>query len=78
MYEILYDAAIATGIEVRFAAEVTEISRTSPTVTLSTGETLSADVLVGADGEFGLARKVIAGDRAKGTRVGTAVYEYVS
>ncbi len=62
----------------RFAAGVTEISRTSPTVTLSTGETLSADVLVGADGEFGSARQFIAGDRAKGTRVGKAVYECVA
>lgn len=78
MYEVLYDAVIAAGIEVRYAAEVTEISRTSPTVTLSTGETLSADVIVGADGEFGLARKVVAGDRAEGTRVGKAIYEYVS
>ncbi|EIW63927.1 FAD/NAD-P-binding domain-containing protein [Trametes versicolor FP-101664 SS1] len=75
VYEVLYDAAIAAGIEVRFAAEVTEISRTSPAVTLSTGETLSADVIVGADGEFGLARKVVAGDRAKGTRVGKAIYD---
>ncbi|KAI0640003.1 FAD/NAD(P)-binding domain-containing protein [Trametes polyzona] len=75
VYTILYDAAVAAGIEIRYGSEVQEIGPASPTVKLASGEVLSADVLIGADGEFGVSRKLVAGDRAKGTRTGIAVYD---
>ncbi|KAI0828916.1 FAD/NAD-P-binding domain-containing protein [Trametes gibbosa] len=77
LYGILYDAALAAGIEVRLGAEVEEIDPESPTVKLVSGEIITGDVLVGADGEFGLTRKFLAGEDAKGVRIGKALYEYV-
>ncbi|KAH9849277.1 FAD/NAD-P-binding domain-containing protein [Lenzites betulinus] len=75
LYKVLYDAAMAAGIEVRMGAEVEEIDPDSPTVKLVSGEILTADVLVGADGEFGKARQVVAGEKAMGSRTGMALYD---
>lgn len=45
------DHALALGVEIRLAADVTDVSfSNAPAVTLSTGETIAADVIVGADG----------------------------
>ena len=46
-------------------------------VTLSSGTTLSADVLVGADGEYGPCRAVVIGQKDRGTPTGLALYECV-
>ncbi|KAI0673721.1 FAD/NAD-P-binding domain-containing protein, partial [Trametes maxima] len=76
LYQILYDAAVALGIEIRYGAEVQEIDPSSPSVQLASGEVESADVIVGADGEFGISRPFVAGeDRAKGTPAGVALYD---
>jgi glycine/D-amino acid oxidase-like deaminating enzyme len=49
---VLYEGAVEQGVKVRFGCRVAKIddSEKGPSVTLSTGETLSADFIVGADG----------------------------
>ena len=44
-------------------------------VTLENGETLAGDVLVGADGEFGVSRATVVGKSANGYPTGVAMYE---
>lgn len=47
---ILYSEAISKGVEVRFASRVRDVDEATPSVTLTTGETIKADLLIGADG----------------------------
>jgi salicylate hydroxylase len=49
---VLYEGAVEQGVKVRFGCRVEKVddSEKGPIVTLSTGETLSADLIVGADG----------------------------
>ncbi|PMD41246.1 FAD/NAD(P)-binding domain-containing protein [Hyaloscypha variabilis F] len=49
---VLYEAAVKEGVDVRFGAKVEGIqeSERGPSVRLSTGEVLSADLIIGADG----------------------------
>jgi 2-polyprenyl-6-methoxyphenol hydroxylase-like FAD-dependent oxidoreductase len=48
----LYEKAVEQGVKVRFGCRVEKIDdcEAGPSITLSTGETLSADLIVGADG----------------------------
>lgn len=48
--QILYDAAIKQGIEVKFGARVADVDPEAPLVTLEDGTLYSADLVVGADG----------------------------
>jgi len=50
--KLLYEAAVREGVVVRFGAIVESVDQTGPSITLSTGEKISADVIVGADGEL--------------------------
>ncbi len=77
LYDILYDAATRAGAEVEFDSEVVEIDTEEREVTLSSGTTLSADVLVGADGEYGPCRAAVIGQKVRGTPTGLALYECV-
>lgn len=60
--ELLYTAAVAHRAKVRLGAEVTIIDSAKHTVTLSSGEVLSADVIIGADGPSGPCRQVVLDD----------------
>ncbi|KAI0360984.1 FAD/NAD-P-binding domain-containing protein [Trametes cingulata] len=75
LYDLLHDTAVRAGVEVRYGCEVKGMDASSPTVHLASGEAISADVLVGADGEFGVSRAFVAGDRAQGPRIGLALYD---
>lgn len=57
--ELLYNTAVSHGAEVRFGAEVTAVESREHTVSLSSGEVLSADVIIGADGLHGPCRQVV-------------------
>lgn len=59
--QVLYDAAIAAGAEVRAGTSVASVSGDSPHVKLTTGETLLADVIVGADGRSSIVQRAIIG-----------------
>lgn len=59
--QVLYNAAIAAGAEVRTGTTVTSVSGKGPHVTLASGETLLADVIVGADGCSSVVQQAIIG-----------------
>lgn len=75
LYDILYETAIKRGAQVRYNANVVELDAQEATVLLETGEKLSADVLVGADGEHGLCRPAVVGENAPGDLTGLALFE---
>lgn len=58
----MYELAISAGAVVQFSSDVIDIDPSTPTVTLSTGEVLKPDVVIGADGYHSLCQKVIEGD----------------
>lgn len=47
---VLYEGAIREGVEVRFDSRVEVVDEKSPSITLSTGEKIEADLIIGADG----------------------------
>ncbi|OCH89612.1 FAD/NAD-P-binding domain-containing protein [Obba rivulosa] len=75
LHKILTDAALAAGAIIRTNAEVVEIAEDECAVTLATGEVLSADVLIGADGPYGLCRADILGRQDPGQPMGVAMYD---
>ena len=48
----LYEAAIEAGVKVRLSARVETMDVDAPSVTLTGGETLNADMVVMADGKL--------------------------
>ena len=74
---MLYEAAVSSGAEIRYDANVVKIDPEERQVTLESGEKISGDVLVGADGEFGLSRSTVLGENGRGTPTGLAMYECV-
>ncbi|KAI0636308.1 FAD/NAD-P-binding domain-containing protein [Trametes polyzona] len=77
LYDILYDAATRAGARVRFNAEVVAVDPEEHEVELATGETLSGDVLVGADGEYGPSRAAVVGRQVRGVPTGLAMYDTI-
>ena len=72
----MYRAALSIGAKIRFNAKVISIDPRTPTVTLSTGEKLTADVIVGADGVNGVSRPILLQGDTPPPRV--KVYRYPS
>lgn len=58
---LLFDAAKALGVEIRLGCYVESIDVSGPTVKLATGETLTGDVVIGADGIRSRTREAILG-----------------
>ncbi|EJF57123.1 FAD/NAD(P)-binding domain-containing protein [Dichomitus squalens LYAD-421 SS1] len=77
LYDILYDAATGLGAQVRYNANAVELDPAEELVRLDTGEELSADVLIGADGGFGVCRAAILGNGVRGKGTGLAVYDTI-
>lgn len=75
LYDILHDAAVRAGVQVKFKSPVVEVDPANRSVTLANRDTLSADVLVGADGEYGLSRSVVVGEQVRGAPTGLVMYE---
>ncbi|KAJ8588135.1 FAD/NAD(P)-binding domain-containing protein [Rhizopogon salebrosus TDB-379] len=67
--QVLHEAAIAAGAEVRLGVSVVSVDGDgdSPHVKLATGETLMADVIVGADGRSSIVQKAIVGKDVYGS-----------
>ncbi|TFY52967.1 hypothetical protein EVJ58_g9715 [Rhodofomes roseus] len=59
--EILHDAAVSQGAEIRYNAKVVDIEPEDGAVKLASGEILQADIIIGADGERGLCRRLVLG-----------------
>ncbi|KAF5392060.1 hypothetical protein D9757_003294 [Collybiopsis confluens] len=60
---ILYKKALSEGARVHLGTRVVSINASCPSVTLERGEIVRAEVLVGADGANGLARRCVSGGR---------------
>ena len=75
LYDVLYDAAVQRGAKIRYEASVQEIDIEESKIYLATGEEISADVIVGADGEHGVSRTEVIGRQMPGTPTGLALYE---
>lgn len=56
---MLYEVGISKGVEVRFGAEVMHVDPEQAKITLASGDVITGDVIVGADGEFGVSRKTV-------------------
>lgn len=48
---LLFDLAVEMGVEVRLSSRVRSTDEKTPSVTLESGETVSGDVIIGADGK---------------------------
>ncbi|KAH7407955.1 hypothetical protein BKA64DRAFT_436061 [Cadophora sp. MPI-SDFR-AT-0126] len=60
--KLLYDAAIDLGVQIRLSSRITKIDENIPSVTLTTGEVIKGDIIVGADGIKSTVRSLILGD----------------
>lgn len=79
LHRMLYKLALDAGATVQFDAKVVDINPGKPSVRLRTGETISADVLIGADGFRSRVRDVVLGSSKHiATPSGISMYMYVS
>lgn len=49
---LLYEAAIELGVEVRLSSRIKSVDEYTPSLTLTTGEVIKSDTIIGADGLF--------------------------
>ncbi|THU85129.1 FAD/NAD(P)-binding domain-containing protein [Dendrothele bispora CBS 962.96] len=59
LLSILLDLALREGVELRYNSKAVTIATNPPSLTLDNGETLYADLIVGADGQRSFIRDVI-------------------
>lgn len=64
-------------MNIQYNSEVIAIDPERSEVRLASGPTISADVFVGADGETGICRQTVVGQRDRGTPVGMSVIRCV-
>ena len=77
----MYALAVSAGAIVQFGTSVTAINPSKPSVTLSTGEILYPDLVIGADGYHSICQQAIeeaivndGGDPTERVDSGTVVY----
>ncbi|PVH74524.1 FAD/NAD(P)-binding domain-containing protein [Cadophora sp. DSE1049] len=61
--KVLYEAAVREGVKVRFGCRVETIDEEKPSVKLTSGETVEADLIVGADGIKSIVRPAVLGGK---------------
>jgi len=76
LIQTLYDLACSAGATVDFNVAVTSISSDEPrpSVTLSNGETIFADIIIGADGPTSMTRDFILGEKESPQPQGVSAY----
>lgn len=64
VHRIVHDLAASVGVRISFGAQVTEVTPGSPrpSVTLTSGEVIEADIVIGCDGPRSLVRPVVVGE----------------
>ena len=64
VHRIVYQLAASAGVRISFGAKVTEVSpgTPKPSVTLASGEVITADVVIGADGPRSIVRPIVVGE----------------
>ncbi|KZT09779.1 FAD/NAD(P)-binding domain-containing protein [Laetiporus sulphureus 93-53] len=75
LYKVMYNAAVTAGAKVRTDAEVVEIDAEQREVRLASGEVLSADVIIGADGERGICRRLVLGRNERVVPSGMSLFD---
>ena len=71
---ILFDAALAVGVEIKLGKAVLKIELDETAVIVEGEERISADLIVGADGEHSLARAALLGRSTPPFSSGDVVY----
>ncbi len=62
LHEALKGAAVAQGVQISLASRVESVDPEEGSITLSNGQSMTADVVIGADGIHSVARKFIASE----------------
>lgn len=73
---MLYDLA-KPHITFRSGSRVTSIDPSTPSVTLASGEKITADVIIGADGIRSVVRDVVVGHPQKVKYTGDSAYRFM-
>lgn len=60
---MMYAVAVREGATIRLNATAVAINAEQRTITLESGETLTADVIIGADGVYGLVRPLLLAEQ---------------
>ena len=60
---MLYEIAVESGARVEFDSNVVSVNPESPSITLSSGEEIKADIVLGADGGESVVRSILPGER---------------
>ncbi len=65
MHRLLHSLAVSAGAKISFGTSVTSVSLNDsrPSVTLATGEVLTTDIIIGADGPASIVRQVVLGHK---------------
>ncbi|KAI0683882.1 FAD/NAD(P)-binding domain-containing protein [Cytidiella melzeri] len=73
---IVHRLAASAGARIDFGAQVTKVTPGSPrpSVTLASGEVITADIVIGADGPRSLVRKVVVGEEPEPQPEGVTVF----
>lgn len=56
LHRTLLDKALMAGVIIKTSTYVSEINEARPSVTLASGETYTADLIIGADGKYSIER----------------------
>lgn len=60
---MMYDVAVSRGAKIRLGVNAVAVDSARRVVTLDSGETLTADVIVGAEGVCGLVRPLLLAEQ---------------
>lgn len=74
----MYETAVEHGAVIQCNAEVASITvepEERPTVELVSGEKFEFDVVLGADGQSGISRRVVADQEERETALGLSMYK---
>lgn len=79
-HRLLLDLALGlpnTKLRLNSTVVAVDPSAPQPRITLASGETISADLIVGADGVKSMLREVVLGEPVKATPTGDAAYRAI-
>ncbi|EUC59203.1 FAD/NAD(P)-binding domain protein [Rhizoctonia solani AG-3 Rhs1AP] len=77
LHRMLYELAEQAGATIRLASTVKSIDPSTPSLTLSNGETIHCDLIVGADGVKSAIREVVVGGPDRPRPTGDAAYRAI-
>lgn len=74
LYDLMHKTAIDAGATIRHGVDVVDVDGVKGKVKLASGEELSGDVLIGADGPYGVGRRTVMGTKDPGNPIGISMY----